>query len=268
MSHRALQRAIVRLLFDPALAGRVYAGGSLPGLTEKELAWLRSPDARAWRTDPHRRARSLHALLEELPAAAALSGDPPALLSFFSSDAFHACIEEGGSLALSFGAWLASRLAPPARDVARIETAIADLRRRRARAAPPGRLALSAFAEVLEVDAAAADLHATLVERLGASPVEVLVKGPLPAVRVPAPTGNEAVLVHRRGGDVTVERLPDALAALLAFAREPRTRDALVAEARRLGAGDDAAEIVDSLLADALLLADQGPGGEDRTRRS
>lgn len=255
MSHRALQRAIVRMLFDPELARRVLAGEPIAGLTAEEMRWLREPDARAWRTDPHRRARSLHALLEEFPASAALSGDPRDLIAFFSDDAFHRCIEEGGSLALSFGAWLEARLPAPESDVARIEIAIARVRRARPRGGRGERLALSPKAEVLEADGAASQLHASVLRHVGADAVATLARGPVRGIARVKPWGTrEALLVQEKDGAALVERLPDALAALLGHARTPRSRAEILETAQRLGAEPaDAEEILEDLLRDGLL---------------
>jgi hypothetical protein len=45
----------------------------------------------------------------------------------------------------------------------------------------------------------------------------------------------------------------EPLHALLSFARAPQPKGAVVDEARRLGADDDAAELVDDLVKDGLL---------------
>ncbi|HVO30136.1 MAG TPA: hypothetical protein VMV18_05355, partial [bacterium] len=113
MSTTALQRVMVRMLYDPAFRERVYASDApLAGLDlpARAHAWLVRPDRRAWATDSHRRARTLTALLGELPLASAVAastrGAASALDEFFSSEIFHRGIQEGLSLAGMFAAWL------------------------------------------------------------------------------------------------------------------------------------------------------------------
>ncbi len=78
MSHVAVQRVIVRMLYDAAFAERVYddPGSALAGvdLTDAETAWLTASDPRAWRVDPLRRARTLKALLDEFSVSGAETG--------------------------------------------------------------------------------------------------------------------------------------------------------------------------------------------------
>jgi hypothetical protein len=151
MSARCLYRVIVRMLYDPDFAHAVYrdSGQALAGLdlSAREQSWLVQPDARAYRTDPMRRWRSLTALLEEFPATSAFilrrgreGSVPPEmelLDAFFSGPDFHRCIQDGGSMIFAFSEFLGrkdhggapadSRVAP----LARLETAIARLRRSR-----------------------------------------------------------------------------------------------------------------------------------------
>lgn len=117
MSDLALQHVVVRMLYDRAFADSVFDSPhrALEGvdLSEHELAWIQQTDRRAFRTDPHRRARSLTGLLEEYPTATAAlvrvaRRDPPvaALDEFFSSEEFHSGMQAGRSLAISFGEYL------------------------------------------------------------------------------------------------------------------------------------------------------------------
>ena len=67
MSARALQRVVVRMLFDPQLLDAVYADPHTALADEdvsfQEKAWLVKADPRQWRADPHRQARSLQGLI-------------------------------------------------------------------------------------------------------------------------------------------------------------------------------------------------------------
>ena len=55
MSHYALQRVVVRMLFDEDFTRRVYDDVRTAtrgcGLTEREQSWLVAPDARAYGVD-------------------------------------------------------------------------------------------------------------------------------------------------------------------------------------------------------------------------
>ena len=117
MSDRALHHVVVRMLYDGVFADLVFESPrrALEGvdLSEEEIAWILRTDRRAFRTDPHRRARSLTGLLEEYPTASALlvrlaRRDPPVapLDDFFSSEEFHRGMQAGRSLAISFGEFL------------------------------------------------------------------------------------------------------------------------------------------------------------------
>ena len=74
MNAQALQRVVVRMLYDPALVDAVYGGAPVEGLDAPGRAHLIRVDRRAWATDPYRRSRSLKALIEEMPVSAALAG--------------------------------------------------------------------------------------------------------------------------------------------------------------------------------------------------
>ena len=113
MSHVALHRVMVRMLYDPHFTRRVLDGDpeALAGvdLTPRERSWLRGPDARAWTADPGRPARSLTVLLQQFPASSALvvqrEGHEP-LLAFFRSVEFHRHLQRRGSMALAYAEYL------------------------------------------------------------------------------------------------------------------------------------------------------------------
>ena len=69
-------------------------------------------DRRAYAVDPLRRARTLTALIEEFPVSVQhlvqQTGQPALLDAFFSSPHFHTCIQQRGSLAASFSAYVLS----------------------------------------------------------------------------------------------------------------------------------------------------------------
>jgi hypothetical protein len=246
MSHTALRRVMIRLLHDPellrALAAdpdRALAGVELTAAERRAL--LATPPA-AWRTDPDRPARVRAALADEFPAATALA---PALADrFFASPHFHGAVQGRGSLALAYGAHLASHPDSRIADVARLETAIARLRRapRRPDHSRDGRLRLSPHAAIVQTERGAS--AALAAARTGAPPP-------------PGAAGREHVLVVRDGasGEITLEELSPDLASLLDAAATEVPRASLVELAVRLG-GDEAesAATVAGLEADGLLV--------------
>jgi hypothetical protein len=123
MSHQALQRVLVRLLYDPVFAEAVAlapdsALADVP-LSQAERGWLAAADPRPFRLDPLRRTRTLRALLDEYPAALALALAAPTRLdvdAFFSSPEFHTAIQDRHALAPRFGAGSPPPPAPTARS--------------------------------------------------------------------------------------------------------------------------------------------------------
>lgn len=149
MAHQALHRVTVRMLFDPAFARAVaerpeQALAGL-GLSAQERAWLAAVDPRAWTLDPQRRARSLKALFDELPASTTLAlgelRSRAALDAYFQSPEFHAAMQDRGSMTLAYADWLAGRglRTPLLPEVLRLERGLACCRRELE--ATPARLA-------------------------------------------------------------------------------------------------------------------------------
>jgi len=271
MSHVALQRVAVRMLFDPAFAAAVYAAPERAlaeaDVSAAERRWLVAADRRAWRTDPYRRARALAALLDEYAAATALAratAGVAALDAFFSSALFHACIQERGALVPAFGAFLEERAAAGALGdvrvvaLAQLEAALARLRRvgragagRAAAApAPDALLRLSPHVELLALPEGTLALFEVL--RAGGA-----VRPPA-AAAPPAGPPRESLLLEAHDGEVAIEHAPPALAGLLAAARAPVSRATLAAEAVRQGAEPaGAGAVLDDLLAQRLLVLQQ-----------
>jgi hypothetical protein len=270
LSHQALQRILVRLLYDPAFASAVFADPDAAlqtaALTDPERAWLRDADPRAFRLDPMRRTRTLRAVLDEYPASLALvlASEGPDLDAFFSSPEFHAAIQTRQALAPAFGGWLAA-LAPalnPTSAVARLEAALSALRRPTppAAASQKERLALAprfALTTLPEGSSALyAHIHAHLAA-LGPNPVDALYQTPPDLGRVPplSPAATESLLLERLAdGSFEISEFPDALAEILAAA--PAQRATLEAVARAHGAEPpEDAEVLDDLITDGLLEA-------------
>jgi hypothetical protein len=143
MSHRTLERVYVRMLFDPAFVDAVYADArrALEGLDLEphERAQLVAVDRRAWGHDPLRRYRTLRTLAEEFKASTTLvlaaTRSLGSLDAFFSSVEFHGAVQERGSLALAFAAFLERLVVerpidtPQLPDALRLERMLARCRR-------------------------------------------------------------------------------------------------------------------------------------------
>jgi hypothetical protein len=238
---------MVRLLHDATFVERLHAdpAAALAGvdLSAGERASLLAVPRAAWRADAARAARLVAGLAEEFPAAAALA--PDRLDAFVASDAFHRAIADGSSLAAALGAHLATGADPHVGAVARLEAAIAEVRRapRRVVASPGAMLRLTPHAVLLDVPSGVSTWRAAVLA-VGSSAAS------------PTADDVEHLLVLRTPADeVTVEALSDELAALLRAGTTPTPRTDLIDLAVSLGAtAHEAAEIVDALAADGLLV--------------
>ncbi len=280
MSHIALQHVIVRMLYDPAFVQRVYADPHVAtadcDVCDDERAWLVRADRRAWSVDPYRRARSLTGLLEEYPVTCArlvraLGSDAAGarLDSYFSSERFHRDVQDGATLAESFGDWLASDEATVGTDAATvlaehpIERGIVGARRgferRGPEAAGEGAWVLAPGVEIVfAVEGAVvsfANVLGTLRGHPSGLPEAVLDEG----LTLPDPARSDArdgVLVLGHTGDVGLEAVTPELATVLDGCRMPVDFDALCRHAGAVGATpDDVRGIVDSFAGDGVLHA-------------
>ena len=112
-AHHGAQRAIVRMLYDPAFAETVHADPLAAGLSPSVAALLgRTIDPRALRADPLRARRTLGELVQEFKASTVLAldeGRTIALLdAFFCSPEFHGAVEGDQPLVLAYGRYLAA----------------------------------------------------------------------------------------------------------------------------------------------------------------
>lgn len=280
MSHRQLQRVVVRMLYDPAFAARVFADPATvlcdEDLTDEERHWLVNADPRAYAVDQLRRTRLLVTLVEEFPVSVqhvVLQSTQPALLEqFFSSAAFHACIQQRGSLAGAFGAYLNAaevRQYCPQLDIApfvHIELAIARLRRRveapdTVRPQGATELALAPTVALLASPVGMLEHYRATLALLSQDAAGLVAAALTPApLTLPQPTTAQEWLLlvwHDAQETAAIEVLPEALGTLLATA--PAQRAALVHTACTLGAeSQEAQEILDDLIADGVLCAGEG----------
>ncbi len=261
MTARALQRVVVRMLYDPALADAVYAGeAALPELDEAERAWLVAPDRRRWAADPLRRTRGLHALLEEFPVSAAVAG-VHRLDAFFSSAAFHRCVQEDRSLAAAFASWLA-QIGPSVAALAELEGAAARvLRAQRVSVtvfARSGRWRTGGTVAPLVAPEGLLEAYEGVLGRLAGhreGVVAALLALPAP-VEVGFGGGEEGLLVERGRDGAVVGGAARPLVDLLRAAEHGLSGEVLLTELLRLGADDDAEalELAREFVADGLLV--------------
>jgi len=114
----ALQRVVVRMLFDPAFVQQVYESPeqTLAGLNLDPalLRQLLANDRRLWNADRLRRSRSLKILMEEFKVTTTLVLAECSSLSFldafFGSSFFHEAVERRRYMALAFVAYLQDAL--------------------------------------------------------------------------------------------------------------------------------------------------------------
>lgn len=139
----AMQRVVVRMLFDPVFVEQVYANpdAALAGLELDNglVEQLLTNDRRLWNADRMRRRRALHILIEEFKVASTLAmheGRSLSLLdAFFSSAPFHQAVQLRGYMAIAYVAYLESLLqagtlsSPHLVAALRLEAAMARSRR-------------------------------------------------------------------------------------------------------------------------------------------
>ncbi len=247
--HR-VQHVLVAMMFDPEYAARVRSDAPPAELTPREHALLRDVDPRALATDRFRRARAVNVLVDEFPVTAAVLGIG-AFERFFASDAFRAAVFGRGRMALAFGAWIGER----AHGVGRLESALAHVRRAVEEPARADRLACPSRLRALVVSAGTLAYHGRVRQALGKDPAATLARAATRRAERPPQRGAEYLLVERQAdGSIDVGTGSEPLVRLLTFAHEPRTREALAAEAVRHGAeAEEADELLDDLVAQGLL---------------
>ncbi len=232
MSHQALHRVSVRMLFDPELAQRVQQGEAVAGLTEQELGWLRAVDPRAWTVDHQRPARTLRELTREFKASAALAvgaeGRIAPLSRFFQSEAFHRCVQERGSLDIAFAEHLGALGVHP--GVLALEAALARCRREDDRSprmqGPRGHLVRAAGVGALVVDSSTLPtlnrVEQCLFE-LSLQPLFALAEDGPRLPDLPPPTQEEDHLVLQpRHGEWLPTRLGQVVCRTLVAHERPR----------------------------------------------
>ncbi len=269
MTAKALQRVVVRMLYDPGLVAAVYADATaaLAGVdvTEEERAWLVAPDRRRWGADPLRRARGLQALLEEYPVSGAVlarRAGVAALDAYFSSPIFHDCIQDRGSLALAFGRWLAGRGDPLLAGMADIESAVAAVRRaegRRVEWSPDARSMRSPRVAVRSLPGGALAAFGAIQAGLARNPagrLAAVVDLAHPIGEHPLSADRPEGLIVEGGAEVALGEGPISLVRVLMAAERPLSTAQLTAAFLAEGAEpDEVPELIDDLERDHLLVS-------------
>lgn len=258
MNPRAIQRAVVRMLHDPEFVAAIHGPRALPGLSEAERALLRRVDPRAFATDPFRRARAVQAIVEEFPCSAAALG-LARVEAFFATREFLACLGGRGSMGLAFATWLEDQAA----GAGRIEAAMARLRRPEAPPLVTGTLRCAVTLAPIGVPAGSLAWYEATRAWLGATPLRTLTEQApraAPPRRSPVRSrdpGEEHLLIEvSAAGEMSLGTASEALVRLLRHAQRTRTRRELEREAVARGAAaDEAAGVIDDLLAQGLLVA-------------
>lgn len=280
MTAVTMQRVVVRMMFDAAFRDRVYAdaGTALQGLdlTPDECRWLTIPDPRAYGTDTYRCSRALTGLLEEYAVAGALALRLPhgvdRLHGFFAADVFHQCIQERGSMAEAFGAYLRSETFAQQPEIARmaaVEWGIARVRRAGditsrpfGKLTPDTRLRLAPWVELLALHPTTLPRYSTLFNCLGQygpSRLEAAFDTAY-TLATGEPVQDDAtefVMVVGGPGAAgpSLEPASDELGALLNAALYPTTCRELCTAAVRLGAEPyEALELIQGFLEERLLV--------------
>lgn len=271
MSALHLQRVVVRMLYDPELVAQVFADPATAlqdvDLTAAERTWLVQADRRAYAVDPLRRARTLTGLIEEFPVSVQnvvqQTGQLAVLDAFFGSPAFHACIQQRGSLALALGAYLGSpdclRHLPgyDCTPLVQIETALAHFRRQTTAAIPPAPgLTLAPTATLLTVPAGTLLYYHAVLECLQGHADGLVPAACMPfGLALPAPTADHEwllVIWQPEPGTGSIECLPETLGLVLAAT--PASRTALLAQLCTAGADEaEAVTILEEFIADGIL---------------
>lgn len=279
MSPQALQRTLVRSLYDPAWHARVCSApaqelADIP-LTDQERAWLLALDARALRADGLRRRRTLKALTDEYKVSSALAvartRKLSALDAFFSGPHFHCCVQHRTAMAHAYAQHLGDLAAQHQDDrlrhVVALEDAMARVRRGRAPAQPsrwdlhaayvcaPHVLPHALPGGVLE------SVHAVerILFEITLTPVVALAEdGPRLNDLPPLQEGQHRNVLLERSphGEVTLSDASEGLCGLLLAAAMPLAGTQLLEVARHHGAdpGEDA-EVVSGVVRDGLLVA-------------
>ena len=274
MGHHALQRVVVRMIYDPVFARSVSADARRAlkdvSLSEAEVSWLKEVDPRAFATDVHRVDRTLKAMIDEYPRSTAIifrrDTNLQGLAAFFSEREFHEAIQNRDSLVLAFGRYLLRYAGTTETDlisVAALERMLARTRRVPSdKVVSKGDYTLSASVALHPAPYGTLGVFIELGRRLaqvssdfaaaalsGKVGIQGLANLSSPKIEYIMGLRDPSALAG-----VSLEHCPEALYALLAKAERGCSREELVdIVVREDGTPEDALEIIRGLLDDGIL---------------
>jgi hypothetical protein len=240
-----IARVVVRMHYDPEFARELLRGLPVHGVSNHARQLVHTLDPRAFRTDPLRPVRTLHALMQEFPGACSLVA-VPRLREFFGQPQFHDAIMQRRSLALAFGDFLTTiRIA---REFARLELALARLRRAPQHKLQPGEICCAPGVTSFVVKEGTLASYESIRARLGSDPVEFIVNHPPLHVAQPG-RASEHVYAQKDA----LGRGSQALHQLLSALEKPITYEQACSAAVLAGSDpQDAPALLDELVADGL----------------
>ncbi|HIN85075.1 MAG TPA: hypothetical protein EYN06_01245 [Myxococcales bacterium] len=206
-------------------------------------------------------------MLTEFPVTGAIalrSGGE--LERFFSSRVLHRAIQDGTSLVLAFGRWIAKEQRirkAECKASNQVELGMAKLRRPQA-AIQDHPISLAPHVSTISVFGGTLALYQQLLSQLAGKNTDLATAALDPKFRLTLPlleAGTEHLLIERKtDGQMAMEKLPDGLAAMLSLAERGCTLNELLDCALATGAeGNEAQEIVDELYSDGLLADTRKP---------
>jgi hypothetical protein len=217
-------------------------------LSAAEQQLLKAPDRRVWQLDAHRRARLLHAVMEEYFVSVAVLGIDR-FDAFFSSDAFQKCMAPTGSMALACGAFVA-----PQEPLVQLELAIAQCRRAEPQSPEAGKLQTAAGVIRLKVPEGTLALYQQIRAELGPDPLPRLIHG-YRAKRPKTAKNKEFLAVVPSEDGPVVQELGEAIFDILQYMSQVRSPQDVYKALEKMGAeAADCSEIIEGLRADGLVL--------------
>lgn len=272
MGHQALQRVSMRMLFDAEFVAQVYAAPeqALAGvaITPQERGWLLAVDPRAWTVDHERGHRTLRALFDEFKGSTTLALNHTrslaSLRAFFQSDHFHQAVQQRGSLARGYAAFLGTLCPNPlVGQVARLEWMQARCRRELAACPRLGELGPEQVARAAGVGAGQFD-GATLdalnaaeqaLFQLSLVPAAGLVDdAPRPTLPSPKPQAPLHLVARPLDGQVSLVSLGRMACLALESLERPQSRAQAVRGISELGLSPErAASLLGALSQEGLV---------------
>ena len=274
MPHTALNRVIVRMLFDPIFVETLYLDPyptlSALKIPEDLILELVKTDKRAWGVDTERRKRTLHALIGEFKCTTALalseSQSIGLLDAFFSHPLFHDSIQNRGSLTEAFIEYLNHLYInndvthPHFPDILTLEATKA--RNRRAHKNQPTSPASAVFYRCPGVSSKALNGNVIValnkIEQylydLNLLPILALCEDRPPFPTLPSVSEPTHFLFRPRDEDIHLSPISIVIHDALRILKSPLTRDSFLKQMKEKGLStNQGGNLLDALLGEGLL---------------